>query len=228
MHIMLVRAAAFVVVVSLSSLAVGQEGNFTAKGAATPPPKELSDEVRKLLGKQSIQLLDEGGKTVGEFWFREAIPADATPEQIKNGVTWREVPQSTVLGAVRFEQDWTDYRNQKVKAGVYTLRLGYQPADGDHMGSSDFQEFALVVAADKDKKPDPVDAKRLVEMSGSSIGATHPGVFMLAPNPKAEGPSIVSAPRNHWVLQSKSDIAVGGKKTGRSMGIGLNVVGHAE
>jgi hypothetical protein len=227
MHIMLVRAAAFVIVVSLCSLGSAQEGNFTVKGATSPPPNELSDEIRKLLGKQSVQFL-EGGKTVAEFWFREAIPAEATPEQVKNGITWREVPQSTVLGVVRFEQDWSDYRMQKVKAGVYTLRLGYQPADGDHMGSSDYQEFALVIAADKDKKPNLVDAKRLVEMSGSSIGATHPGVFMLAPNPKAEGPSIVAGLRNHWVLQSKSEIAVDGKKTGRNMGIGLNVVGHAE
>jgi hypothetical protein len=228
MHIMLIRAAVFVLVVGLVQAASAQEGNFSAKGATTAPPKELSEEVRKLLGKQSVQLLDEAGKTIGEFWFRDEVPAEATPEQVKNGITWREVPQSTVLGAVRFEQDWADYRNQKVKAGVYTLRLGYQPADGDHMGSSDFQEFALVVAADKDQKPALVDAKRLVEMSGSSIGATHPGVFMLAPNPKAEGPSVVSAPRNHWVLQSKTEIAVGGKKTGRSMGIGLNVAGHAE
>jgi hypothetical protein len=228
MHAMLARAAAFVLIVSVSSVAAAQEGNFKAKGADTPPPKELSDDIRKLLGKQSVQLLDEGGKTIGEFWFREEIPAEATPEQVKNGITWREVPQSTVLGAVRFEQDWGDYRNQKVKAGVYTLRLGYQPADGDHMGASDFQEFALVVAADKDKKPDLVDAKRLVEMSGSSIGATHPGVFMLAPNPKAEGPSITSAPRNHWVLQSKAAIAIAGKKAGKDIGIGLNVVGHAE
>ena len=224
----MVRAAAFVVVVSLLPMAAAQEGKYGVKADATPPPKELSEEVRKLLGKQSVQLVDEGGKTVGEFWFRAEIPAEATAEQVKNGITWREVAQSTVLGAVRFDQDWSDYRKQKVKAGVYTLRLGYQPADGDHMGSSDFQEFALVVAAEKDKKPELVDAKRLVEMSGSSIGATHPGVFMLAPNPKAEGPSIVPAPREHWVLQSKGEIVVGGKKTGRGIGIGLNVVGHAE
>jgi hypothetical protein len=229
---MLVRAIAPAIalagLIALVPLALAQEGKFAVKAATSDPPKELADDVQKLLGKNSIQLLDGGGKVIGEFWFRGEIPADATPEQIKNGITWREVKQTEVIGAVRFEQDWTDYRKQKVKAGVYTLRLGYQPADGDHQGSSEFQDFLLVVAADKDKKPELLDAKQMVELSGSSIGATHPGVFMLAPNPKAAGPAIVSAPRNHWVLQSKGEISIAGKKTGTAMGIGLNVVGHAE
>jgi hypothetical protein len=224
---MRVRALALVGLIALVPLIAAQEGKFTVKAATNAPPKELADDVQKLLGKSSIQLLD-GDKVIGEFWFRGDIPADATAEQIKNGITWREVKQTEVIGAVRFEQDWTDYRKQKVKAGVYTLRLGYQPADGDHQGSSEFQDFLVVVAADKDKKPELLDFKQMVEMSGSSIGATHPGVFMLAPNPKGAGPAIIPAPRNHWVLQSKGEISVAGKKTGTALGIGLNVVGHAE
>ena len=223
----MLRAVALTLCLVLPAVAA-QEGKFAVKSAMTAAPKELAADIQKLLAKESIQLTDDGGKVIGEFWFRTAIPADATPEQVKNGITWREVKQTEVIGAVRFDQDWTDYRKQKVKAGVYTLRLGYQPADGDHMGSSDFQEFLLVVAADKDKKADLLDAKHMIELSGSSIGATHPAVFMLSPNPKGAGPGIASAPRNHWVLQSKRDIVVGGKKTGTSLGIGLNVVGHAE
>jgi hypothetical protein len=225
---MFVRAVALFVPVILLSHVSAQEGKFSIKPGTTPAPKELAAGVQKLLGKSSIQLLDEGGKVVGEFWFRSEIPADATPEQIKNGITWREVKQSEVIGAVRFEQDWTDYRKQKVKAGVYTLRLGYQPSDGDHQGSSEFQDFLLLVAADKDKKPELLDVKHMVELSGASIGATHPGVFMLAPNAKGVGPGIIALPRSHWVLQAKSEITVAGKQTGKSMGIGLNVVGHAE
>src|SRR5262245_45072994 len=118
-----------------------QDAKYAIKVAETPPPKELEPAIQKLLGKQSIQLLDAGGKVLGEYWFRTEVPAEATDEQIKNGLTYREVPQSTIIGAVRFDQDTRDYRKQKVKAGVYTLRLGYQPMDGDHAGMSDFQEF---------------------------------------------------------------------------------------
>ena len=182
-----------------------------------------------MLGKTSIQLLDAGGKTIGEFWFRGEIPADASAEQIKNGLTYREIRQSEVLGAVRFEQDWTDYRKQKVKAGVYTLRLGYQPADGDHQGSSDFQEFLLLIGADKDKSPELIEFKHLSETSSKSIGTGHPGVFMLAPNATpGKKPDIAARPKNHWVINTKGEIVVAGKKVGASFGIGLNVVGHAD
>ncbi len=207
--------------------AAAQEGKFSIKTASNPPPKELAADVQKLLGKTSISLLDPGGKTIGEFWFRAAIPADATPEQVKNGITYREIRQSEILGAVRFEQDWTDYRNQKVKAGVYTLRLGYQPADGDHQGSSDFQEFLLVIGADHDKKTELMEFKHLVETSAKSIGTGHPGVFMLAPTQPGAAPTIAARLRNHWIINTKGDLIVGGKKVG-AVGLGLNVVGHAE
>ena len=59
------------------------------------------------------------------------------------GVTLREVKQTEVIEAVQFHVDWTDYRKQKVKPGVYTMRLGYQPTDGKHTADvSDFQDFA--------------------------------------------------------------------------------------
>src|SRR5262245_32526366 len=122
--------ASGLVVVAAMSLVQAQGGKFTIKTADTAPPEEIGAPIRKLLGPQTIQLVDGGGKTVCEVWFRKEIPADATADQIKNGLTYREVKQSEVLGAIRFEQDWTDYRKQKVKAGLYTLRLAYQPQDG--------------------------------------------------------------------------------------------------
>lgn len=223
------RCAGLILLISVVPFVAAQDGKFTIKSGDAAPPKELNPSIAKLLSKNSIQLLDAGGKTIGEFWFRGDIPADATAEQIKNGLTYREIRQSEVLGAVRFDQDWTDYRKQKVKAGVYSLRLGYQPADGDHQGSSDFQEFLLLVAADKDKSPALMEFKHLSETSSKSIGTGHPGVFMLAPNATpAAKPDIAARPKNHWVINTKGDIVVGGKKVGASFGIGLNVVGHAD
>ena len=223
------RCACLLLILSVLPFAAAQNTKFTIKTADTPAPKELDAAIQKLLPKTSIQLIDAGGKTVGEFWFRADIPADATTEQIKNGLTYREIRQSEILGAVRFDQDWLDYRKQKVKAGVYTLRLGYQPADGDHQGSSEFQEFMLVLGADKDKSTELMEFKHLAETSAKSIGTGHPGVFMLTPNatPGAKA-EIVARPKNHWVINTKGEIVVGGKKTGASFGIGLNVVGNAD
>src|SRR4051812_18705374 len=175
MRIVVCLAASFALLVALWSASAG-ETKYQVKSATTPPPDELSAAMKKLLPASSIQLQDDSAKTVAEFWFRPETPVDATPEQVKNGLTYKEVPQTEVLGAVRFEQDWTDYRKQKVKAGVYTLRLGYQPADGDHQGSSEFQDFLVVTAAAKDTSPELVDPKEMIERSAKSISSGHPGV----------------------------------------------------
>jgi hypothetical protein len=221
------RWAAVVILLAGGSFLPAQGGKYSIKTGSNPPPKELNDAIAKLLSPKSVTFVDTQGKAVADLWFRNDVPADATPEQIKNGVTYRELKQTEILGAVRFEQDWTDYRKQKIKAGVYTLRLVYQPMDGDHTGASQFTEFVLIVDAAKDTKPALMDPKDMIEVSQKSIGTGHPGVFMLFPNNKpAAAPQLVSKEGNHWVLNVGEDITVGGKKAG-IIGIGLTLVGNA-
>jgi hypothetical protein len=206
-----------------------QDGKYTIKTIDMPVPKEVGEPIQKLLQPQAIQLLDPAGKNVCEVWLRKEIPADATPEQIKNGLTYREVKQSELFGVVRFDQDWRDYRKQKVKAGTYTLRLGYQPMDGDHTGASEFQDFLVVLSASGDTKADVMDPKHMIETSAKSISTGHPGVFMLFPNNKpGAAPALAAMPKNHWVLMTKEDVTVNGQKTGASLGVGLTLVGAAD
>jgi hypothetical protein len=205
------------------------DAKFTVKPATTPPPKELKDPFRQLLADKSVQLLDAKGSVVCEVWYRKDVPVEATPEQIKNGLSYRELKETTVLGAVRFDQPWTDYRKQKIKPGVYTLRLGFQPQDGDHMGTAPYQEFCLLVSADRDRKPDLLPVKDLQELSTKSIGTSHPAVLLLFPNEKPKDmPQLVGKDNDHWVLNTKEDVTVGGKKVPAGLGIGLTLIGHAE
>jgi hypothetical protein len=227
----MIRLARWAVSASLVLLPAveAQEGKYSIKNEAAAIPKEIAAPVQKLLAAQATQLIDPAGKLVCTVWFRAEIPIDATPDQIKNGLTYREVKQSEILGAIRFEEDYRDYRKQKVKAGIYTLRLGYQPMDGDHAGASEFQDFLLVSDASKDTKIDLLEAKNLIETSAKSIASGHPGVFMLFPNNKpGQAPALAAMPKNHWVLQTKADVTVGGKKTGTALGIGLTLVGEAD
>jgi hypothetical protein len=217
-----------VVCFAVTFSASGQEAKFAVKTAKSEPPKDLDESIRKLLPSESILFQDASGKTVAEFWFRAAIPTDATPEQVKNGVTYREVKQTELFGAVRFEQNYTDYRQQKVKAGVYTLRLGYQPMDGDHAGKSPHLEFLVATEAKRDTKAGILDFKKMFEASAASINAGHAGIFMLFPGKAVDAPEFVSKANNHWALQTKSDVLAGGKKTGTSLGIAVTLVGHAE
>jgi len=202
------------------------EPAYSIKTATTPVPKDLKEPVAKLLSDRSVQWLDAKGNLLGEVWFRKELPAKATPAQIKNGLTYRELEETTLFGAVRVAQLMTDYRKQKIKPGVYTLRLGYQPMDGDHMGTAPFTEFALLAPADGDSKPDLMSAKELQELSAKAAAGTHPAVLLLFPNNKPEDmPKLESKEGGHWVLMMKEPVAVGSDKT--ALGIGLNLIGHA-
>jgi len=202
------------------------EPDYSVKTATTPVPKELKEPVANLLSDRSVQWLDAKGTLLGEVWFRKELPAKATPAQVKNGLTYRELEETNLLGAVRVDQLMTDYRKQKIKPGVYTLRLGYQPMDGDHMGTAPFTEFALLSRANGDSKPELMSAKELQELSAKAAAGTHPAVLLLFPNNKPEDmPKLESKEGGHWVLMVKEPVAVGSDKT--VLGIGLNLIGHA-
>lgn len=203
------------------------DGAYSIKAAATPVPKELKEGIAGLLSDRSVQLLDAKGNLQAEVWFRKDLPSKATPAQVKNGLTYRELDETTLLGAIRFDQPMTDYRKQKIKAGTYTLRLGFQPMDGDHMGTAPYSEFCLLVPAALDEKPGTMSAKELQELSTKASGTTHPAVFLLFPNEKPEAaPKLVDKGNNTWVLYVKEAVLAGQEKA--ALGLGLTLIGHSE
>jgi hypothetical protein len=204
------------------------QAQYSVKSVKAEPPQEVNAEIRKQVNDASVQFLDGKGNPICHLWFATAIAADATPEQVKNGLTYRELKETAVVGLAKFDQPWTDYRKQKIKPGVYTLRLGFQPMDGDHMGTSPFPDFVLLVDAKKDTKPGTMESKTLVEMSTATMGTSHPGVLMLAPNAKASPtPQLAKRENNHWVLNTQAGVAVRGAANA-VIGIGLNLVGNAD
>jgi hypothetical protein len=202
-------------------------GTYSIKKAPSAIPKELKESFAKLLSEEAVQLYDAKRTLMAEWWFCKKLPAKATANQIKNGLTYRELDESTVLGAVRFPQPTTDYRKQKIKAGVFTIRLGFQPMDGDHMGTAPYSEFGLLAPAALDEKPDTMAPKELQELSNKAATGSHPAVFLLVPTnkPPAE-PQLANKGKGTWVLSLKEDVEVNGQKA--SLGIGLTVIGHAE
>jgi hypothetical protein len=135
--------------------------------------------------------------------------------------------ETGVLGAIRLEQGMSDYRQQKIKPGVYTIRLGFQPMDGDHMGTAPYPDFGLLVPAHADAKPEPVSAKELQEMSAKASGGSHPAVFLLFPNPMPEdAPKLIDKGNGTWVLNIKQPVTAAGEKA--AIGLGLTLIGHSE
>ena len=190
------------------------------------PPRQLAEPIRKLLDHRCIQLHDGRGNTLVELWLRKDVPVKATDAQIKNGLTYRDAASSTVVAAMRLVKAAFDYKKQKVPAGVYTLRLGIQPADGDHMGTAPYNEFLLACPADDDKKPDLLMVKPLRELSAKTTD-NHPAVFLLFPAGKDAGaePKLLSKPGGHWVLFVRLAARAGDKKA--VLPLGLTLVGSS-
>ena len=227
MHMM--RWGVLVLILFASITSAQQSKSYRIKTAKTEPPKDLSNPIRKLLDASSVQFLDARGSLIAELWFRKDVPADATPEQVKNGLGYRDLKETTVFGAVRFNRAWKDYRQQTIKPGVYTLRLAFQPMDGDHMGTAPYTEFLLLSAAGEDKSAETMEPKALQEMSIKTIGTSHPGVLLLFPNNQpGRTPELADMANNHVVLNTKIGVRAGGKNTGAPLGLGLTLAGHGE
>ena len=71
-----------------------------------------------------------------EIWWVKAVPLEKAPASGKP--SWADVADGTLVGAIRVGAAWTDIRGHGMKPGVYTLRYGQQPQDGNHVGTSDF------------------------------------------------------------------------------------------
>lgn len=190
------------------------------KGAA--PPGEVAAAVAKVLERRCLRLKDKDGTVRAEVWLRAEVPVDATDEQVANGLTYAEVPATTLLGVLRLPEGRNDYRKQRVPAGTYTLRLAAQPPTGDHMGTAPHGEFCLLCAAADDRKPGPMEVKGLVEHS-ARINETHPSVLVLFPGHKdaAAEPKVVDKGKGHWVLFARLGAAARGKKAVLPLGLTL-------
>jgi hypothetical protein len=217
------RTLAAVVLLALLGRAAAAD-KFTVKVEDVPPPKELAEPVRALLDSKAMTVVDEKGKVLCTVWARKSLGTKAAADQAKAGLAYANLDETTVVGAVRFPDVWVDYRKQKTKPGVYTLRLGIQPMDGDHMGTAPYNEFCLLCGADKDPKPDTMDPMALHELSAKSGGRKHPSIMLLYPNPKpADAPALAAKPNDTWVLNFRVPATAAGQKT--ALGFGLVVFG---
>jgi hypothetical protein len=140
------------------------------------PPMELADPIRPLLAPGAKVT---AAKTELHFWWVKGLP-------VKDRAAWSEVEEGSLVGAVRLVQPYRDIRGKTVKPGVYTLRLGLQPQNGDHLGVSPFREFLLLSVASEDTNPAPIKHEPLTELSGKVIGSSHPAVWSIDP-PAAGG-----------------------------------------
>ncbi|MFN4261000.1 MAG: hypothetical protein ACK4RK_17045 [Gemmataceae bacterium] len=212
------------VVMSLLLPSVRADEPYTVKTETKAPPSELKEPFRDLLSDRVLLVADDKGKPLCEIWLRKNLEVAKPLPATETSLRYTQVEPTTFIGAIRFTQMWSDFRRQKIKPGVYTLRMASQPMDGDHMGTAPYNEFLLLVPAAREKTPAVMDPEDLFDLSSGATGRSHPGILLLFPNPKAmEAPDLASRPGNIMLLLTKMDATAAGQKT--ALGLGMTLFG---
>jgi hypothetical protein len=209
--------------VGLALLVFGVGAPCTAKLEKAEPPAALSIAHRKLFDPEALGVC-AGGEPVMRVWFRTEIPVQATAAQFKRGLTYRQIPEGTLVGAVEFPKPFVDYRKQRLPAGTYTLRFALQPDTGDHTDTSPHPEFCLLSPAAEDTSAQPMEVKRLIELSSKVNEGRHPAVFLLWPsNEPASGVQVLDKGNGVRVAAVRRTVVSGGRKA--HLGFAVTVAG---
>jgi hypothetical protein len=205
----------FVALVILAGVARAQP--LTPSAQPTPPPAELSAAVKAEMQKSGFKVVT--GETTLEFWWVNSLRVTA------QGEGWEYVDTGTLVGAVRVTGNFKEIRGKQVKPGVYTLRYGLQPQNGDHLGISPNREFLLLSPAAVDQDPKTTGFDAVVALSKQTIGTSHPAALSLDP-PVAPDPPLSTYSNDQGHKGVVFDVAqsLNGKTVG-TLRFGLIVIG---
>ena len=150
------------------------------------PPAELSAGIVSRLAPAAKVVI---GDATLDIWLVQKL------ETSGDGASWSGVDSGTLVGAMRVAGAFKEIRGKAVKPGVYTLRYGQQPQNGDHLGISTFREFVLISPAALDTDPKVLGFDGVVALSKEVIGTAHPSSLSLDPPDGAPG-AVLSVYKN--------------------------------
>jgi hypothetical protein len=183
------RARAFFLTLNFSLLTIFVTPAFPQAPKATSlqeiPPADLAPAIASKLQASGAKAI-VGGATL-DIWWAQSISGD--------GSGWSNVESGTLVGAMRVTGPFKEVRGKVVAPGVYTLRYGLQPQNGDHLGISPFREFIVLSPAGADSDPKVLGFDGVVALSKQVIGTSHPAALSLDPPEDAPG-AVLSTYKN--------------------------------
>jgi hypothetical protein len=206
-------------VVLAVSFAAANDGKLTVVEKA---PAGVAEKVAAVLNVKGQQI-EAGGAVIGSVWLVKQL--DAKPDFKPTLSVKYPLTSGQLVGVIDVvkKSEFTDFRGQDVAAGVYTLRYGQQPVDGNHVGTSDLADFLLAIPAKLDTDPALLKmSEAMHKLSAKTAGSNHPAIFSLLP-PKADdkSPSVVhDSGRHFWIL----NLSVDGKSGDAAVKVPLKLV----
>jgi hypothetical protein len=174
------------------------------------PTGELAKDVADQLSAEGVRV-SRGSATYCDIWLCK------TWAGVKGFKVTPEVaypfPPGQLIGVIKVNRKGSDFRDQDINPGLYTLRYAQQPVDGAHVGTSLTRDFLLLTEAGKDKSSAVVDPKVLAKQSAEAAGSSHP-LLLSMQKPSAEStefPAIRHNEEHDWWIVSARGQAQGDK-----------------
>ncbi|WP_169974312.1 hypothetical protein [Tautonia rosea] len=191
MRTMSIIVASAIVAALLGSSASAQD-SYSTEVLSEAPPEDLAAPLRETLAEEGIRVLDAKGEPYLDLWLRKSLPTQGEITGPTGSVIFPYLQVGELIGAVRFAEDTGDYKDQIILPGVYTMRYGMQPVDGNHLGVSKFRDYVLLSLPDEDIELEPIPQDDLNAVSTGPSATNHPSVFLLLPAEEdAKASSIV-------------------------------------
>jgi hypothetical protein len=196
-------------------------GDLSAAAHNDPAPSGLAPNIAARFGPGGARATANGITLT--FWWVKDVPLKPG-----SGMAWKDVAEGSLVGAVKIDRDYRDIRGKIIKPGVYTLRYGIQPENGDHLGVSPFRDFLLLSPASIDKDPAPHGHDGTVDLSKETIGGSHPAVWSIDPPESHDAPLTVHTTElGHKALTFEVPVSREGKSVG-ALRFGLVLIGKIE
>jgi len=183
-----------------SGPAVARAQGLTATAQTVPLPGELQPAIQAAIGSGGGGAKVSVGAATVEIWW--GTPAAAS---------WEEMEEGALVGALRVAGAFREIRGKVVKPGVYTLRFGLQPQNGDHLGAAPNREFLLLSPAEVDADPKPLGFDGTVALAKQTTGTSHPASLSIDPPMATDAPltSYVTDPDLKGVVFQVGKLAFG-------------------
>jgi len=192
------RPFAIILPLMLAAGALAQSPYKVAKSAAAPAGISAAAAAALQAAGWSVS---KGTAPFCAIWLTKKAAAAATPNA-DPAVAYGSLDPGSWLGELQFLTAGTDYRGQEIKPGVYSLRYGLRPEDGNHQGTSTYRDFLVLLPASAD-----VDTAKalsfgdMVKISRTASGTNHPQIMSLVPTTATAFPSVGADDSGHIILQ---------------------------
>ena len=173
-----------------------QAADYHLETATEPAPTgEFSDDILSQIGDTELKI-SKGKRVFLEIWpakqwtVKAGFAADSE-------VNYPFEP-GQLIGVARFKSKGTDFRGQEIKPGLYTVRSGQQPVDGNHVGTAPTRDFFLLLPAAQDTAAKAPVEEALFKTSAEASGTAHPAILYLRPGATAGEPALDHEEDSEW------------------------------